>query len=859
LNSISDWRTTWSHIVSGRFSASPLGGLFCYDRENGIAAFYSIDEGGGIQLVNEFEERPLWTHVVAGVFGDSGYWGILFYDQGAGLARFCDTDGQGSLIVLSEDPTWLTSWAQVVAAPFVDSKYSGVLLYDQGAGIGVIYATDGHGGMTKLAEYDDWRTSWTHIVAGEFYWDDPGLDWVHDTYPIIADLFFYEGSTGYGETYSTDGHGHLSDGPIGEQGGFPPATVVLCGNFGANASASEWSNLLFYDGASQVGTVFALGDQLRPDGTVQKNHWFATETLGPTAPGVRPPALPRAYAERLPVKSPFAGSWDIIVAGNFWMLDPEDAHFGEHAKHPQYRFFYDSGFTDLFFYERAAGFGAIYLHESVQNTPIDPLAGYAAPRSVLPQQNIDLFVSSQVGAYRISIYRQDVVEIFMTNVPLLPTAGRPYAINRSAFEGAQWPPVANFSIPAQWPSGLYFARIQVGGPPFDNAGSEVAEPFNAGGSIPSHDPGAAMGPTANAGATFRSLVPPPVTLDIPFVVRAPNPGTRASLLVGVADTTYEAYNYWGGRGLYGHGSKGVDGVGNPTVNFVWTNPYNSCLLPRAFRVSFQRGFNSAVPLIGTQKWKVWEVPLLRWLARHGISADVCTVSDLELHGDILSNYRLFVSVGHDEYWSKGMRDNVEKFVSKGGNAAFFSGNTCWWQVRFEDGGDMMVCYKNAEFDPDTNAQLLTVQWDDPKLRRSSVSMTGVSGDNGWPNFPPDQPLPFQFFVVEDDKHWAFENTGLSNNDEFGVYLTPDGVFGSVVGGETDTNVRSNGSRLDNSPLHRIAAAYDPTYAAGAMGSFENGGTVFTVGTINWTLGLSQYAGGWSVIDQITWNVISRLS
>src|SRR6516162_8161722 len=69
LNSISDWRTTWSHIVSGRFSASPLGGLFCYDRENGIAAFYSIDEGGGIQLVNEFEERPLWTHVVAGVFG----------------------------------------------------------------------------------------------------------------------------------------------------------------------------------------------------------------------------------------------------------------------------------------------------------------------------------------------------------------------------------------------------------------------------------------------------------------------------------------------------------------------------------------------------------------------------------------------------------------------------------------------------------------------------------------------------------------------------------------------------------------------------------------------------------------------
>jgi hypothetical protein len=263
---------------------------------------------------------------------------------------------------------------------------------------------------------------------------------------------------------------------------------------------------------------------------------------------------------------------------------------------------------------------------------------------------------------------------------------------------------------------------------------------------------------------------------------------------------------------------------------------------------------------------VWEVPLLKWLARHGISADVCTVSDLELNDEILPNYRLFISVGHDEYWSTKMRDNIENFVSKGGNAAFFSGNTCWWQVRFEDVGNTMVCYKNAEFDPDHGSQnnLVTVQWDDHLLKRSSVSMTGVSGDNGWPNFPPSPPDPYQYYVVEDEEHWAFDGTGLSNNDTFGVYLTLDGVFGSVIGPETDTNVHSDESRLDNSPLHRIAAAWSypnnhKPHAAAAMGSFEKGGTVFTAGTINWTLGLSREEGGWNVIDQITWNVITRLS
>ena len=54
--------------------------------------------------------------------------------------------------------------------------------------------------------------------------------------------------------------------------------------------------------------------------------------------------------------------------------------------------------------------------------------------------------------------------------------------------------------------------------------------------------------------------------------------------------------------------------------------------------------------------------------------------------EILDGYRLVLSVGHDEYWSAPMRDSLEAFIAKGGNAAFFSGNSVCWQVRSEDDG-----------------------------------------------------------------------------------------------------------------------------------------------------------------------------
>ena len=91
----------------------------------------------------------------------------------------------------------------------------------------------------------------------------------------------------------------------------------------------------------------------------------------------------------------------------------------------------------------------------------------------------------------------------------------------------------------------------------------------------------------------------------------------------------------------------------------------------------------------------WEVPFIQWAERNGYNLEYAVNSDLEFHPELLDHYRLVLSVGHDEYWSAPMRDAVQRFISKGGNLAFFGGNSLARQVRFENRGSEMVCWKHA--------------------------------------------------------------------------------------------------------------------------------------------------------------------
>jgi hypothetical protein len=244
--------------------------------------------------------------------------------------------------------------------------------------------------------------------------------------------------------------------------------------------------------------------------------------------------------------------------------------------------------------------------------------------------------------------------------------------------------------------------------------------------------------------------------------------------------------------------------------------------------------------------------------------EYCTSIDLHAFPDLLDNYRLLVSVGHDEYWSKEMRDNVEGFVSNGGNVAFFSGNVCWWQVRFEGNNRTMVCYKNAAADPLVDSSRRTTKWREAPVDRPENLMTGVSFANGalWVN-PDSGPRPAVGYRVRRSQHWVFDGTDLNDDDEFGAEDL-------IIGYETDAALflEMNGvtqvTGVDGTPLNFVilATADLTNWAVGGkagwatMGVYQNNGTVFTAATTDWSHGLR---GSWNAVSQITQNVLRRLS
>src|SRR5437016_7245448 len=94
--------------------------------------------------------------------------------------------------------------------------------------------------------------------------------------------------------------------------------------------------------------------------------------------------------------------------------------------------------------------------------------------------------------------------------------------------------------------------------------------------------------------------------------------------------------------------------------------------------------------------------MVRWLEANGYDVTYFTNVDSERNGGLIKNHKLYLSVGHDEYWSSGQRANVEAARDAGVNLAFFSGNEVYWRTRWEPSIDSshapyrtLVCYKET--------------------------------------------------------------------------------------------------------------------------------------------------------------------
>ena len=138
-----------------------------------------------------------------------------------------------------------------------------------------------------------------------------------------------------------------------------------------------------------------------------------------------------------------------------------------------------------------------------------------------------------------------------------------------------------------------------------------------------------------------------------FVVRDDN--RASSLVYQQSVNTYQAYNSWGGEPLFSSS-------------------------PRAVKVSFNRPYFQGG---GTGHFLSYEFDMVAFLEREGYDVSYTTDVDTHERGNLLIHHKGFLSVGHDEYWSRRMRRNVAAARNAGVGLGFFSANTMYWQIRYE--------------------------------------------------------------------------------------------------------------------------------------------------------------------------------
>ncbi len=440
-------------------------------------------------------------------------------------------------------------------------------------------------------------------------------------------------------------------------------------------------------------------------------------------------------------------------------------------------------------------FGCLRCAPAQQATPASLyIEGYTDQVSFAPGDTIRFHIATSAPEFEMSIRRVGASTTEVWRKEGLHAGDYPVPDDASS-HGCDWPAALELECPADWPSGYYEATLRA----VDQGGQFVHRNRR----------------TAESG--------------LYFVVREKEPGRTSTILLQLATNTYNAYTNWGGHSLYGfHARDKLQGN----------------------RVSFHRPQSS--------QFHQWEVHFVRWAEQNGYALEFAANSDLEFHPELLEKYRLVLSVGHDEYWSSAMRDHLEEFIAKGGNVAFFSGNTCCWQVRSEENGAALTCWKQW-FNQDPlyrvgDHRLLATLWSHHLIERPENQLTGVGFLWGGYHRSHGQFMDGSgAYTVHQPEHWAFQGVNLQRGDAFGgkdtiVGYECDGCELTWTDGVPSPTYRDGTPRsfevLATAPARWAPGDsfwYDrfPTDRVGAavLGVYRQGGEVFTCGSTDWAHGL----------------------
>jgi hypothetical protein len=444
------------------------------------------------------------------------------------------------------------------------------------------------------------------------------------------------------------------------------------------------------------------------------------------------------------------------------------------------------------------------------------LQGFATDISVNHGSTVNFKIQANTNNWRIDIYRLGYYQgngaRLITTINETAPKSQPAPVTNSAtgeVDAGNWAVTASWAVPASAVSGVYIAHL--------------VDKNN----------------TSNEN-------------HIPFIVRADE--STSDILFQTSDTTWHAYNGWGGANLYGGNGPGGDSAPG-----------------RAYKVSYNRPIGTRDGVGTYAGWQDFlfgaEYAAIFWLEQNGYDTSYIAGVDTARSPSLLTQHKIFTSTGHDEYWDTTARANVVAARGAGLNLVFMSGNEVYWKTRWEPSIDgsatpyrTLVCYKetryNAPIDPldASPTWTWTGTWRDPRFSppadggKPENNLTGtmfqvdswrsdaiqvpyaMSGLRFWRNTPNVSKLTSGQIWTLTQNYLGYEWDTSPDNG-----VAPGGLIDlSSTTLAVSTYLLDYGSTTGNgTATHNLALYRDPI----------SGALVFGAGTVFWAWGLSDNHDG----------------
>ncbi|MEZ6046668.1 MAG: DUF6605 domain-containing protein [Planctomycetaceae bacterium] len=403
------------------------------------------------------------------------------------------------------------------------------------------------------------------------------------------------------------------------------------------------------------------------------------------------------------------------------------------------------------------------------------IEGYCSQQRYRAGETIDFYLSTSeptdvvVDLYRLGYYQGNGGRWMKQLGPVKVTPQPDPEIGTNRVRECQWEKSISFNIPADWVSGVYLGKL----------------------SCNSH--------------RYQSYVI--------FILRDDQP---AEVIFQCSDNTWQAYNKW------------------PHEFSLYNSDPPNQALNGTTRVSFNRPYAwypqvvDQQPLsLGSGEFLLWEFPLAFWLEQQGYDVTYCSNVDLHTDPANLKRAPVFLSIGHDEYYSQEMYQNLKQGIEEGLNVAFLSGNTCCFVAPLVEDGQghpHRVFHRAGRYGGLSEAEAkngfgpFDVEGPNENLLMGARTIDPFNGSGDW--------------ICTQPEHWLFEGTGMSAGDRipglvgWEFHGDPASIPGLEVIAE---GISTNAGGRD---AHWTATIYPG----------QQGNWVFNASTIYWSMGLSRPPG-----------------